>query len=266
MTTETTGITAARTTSARAAVAPSVLRLSDCLRRCRLVIPCALISAGLATVCLAPSASAHGGGGGKGYRSSIVRLVPASPFIHVTVVDSDDRLQLRVDGIHGVVINGYEGEPYLRFTPSGVYRNRRSPATYLNDDRFGKVRVPATASPAAAPQWERVASGGGSYEWHDHRIHWMNTSYPPVVVADRGRPHRISDWAIPGTADGKPFAVQGHLDYVPLPGQRFPRWLIIPLAALVLLAVALPLLRHRSTHRAGDRLSPLTHDGPESRS
>ena len=142
MTTDLTGITAARATSACAAAAPRGLRLSDCLRRCRLVIQCALVSAGLATFCLAPSASAHGGGGGKGYRSSIVRLVPASPFVHVTVVDSDDRLRLRVDGNHGVVINGYEGEPYLRFAPSGVYRNRRSPATYLNDDRYGEGQAP----------------------------------------------------------------------------------------------------------------------------
>ena len=260
MTHRTAEITADRATSASTykAAAPRGTRL-----RRRLVIQGALIGAGLATLCLVPSASAHGGGGGKGYRSSVVRLVPASSFIHVTVVDSDDRLRLRVDGDHAVVIDGYQGEPYLRFAPDGVYRNRRSPATYLNDDRYGKVRAPATASAAAAPQWERMASGGDSYDWHDHRIHWMSTSYPPVVVAEKSTSHRIFDWSVPGTLDGKPFAVQGHLDYVPLPGQRFPRWLVIPLVALVLLAVALPLVRRRSTHRADGRLSPLTHDEKE---
>ncbi len=179
------------------------------------------------------------------------------------MVDSDDRLQLRVDGDHVVVIDGYEGEPYLRFSPDGVERNRHSPATYLNDDRFGAR--PGDADRRAPPQWERVAAGG-AYDWHDHRIHWMSTSYPPVVVADKSMAHRIFDWSVPGTLDGKPFAVQGRLDYAPLPGQRFPRWLVIPLVALVLLAVALPLLRRRSTRRAGDRLSPLTHDGKEPRS
>jgi hypothetical protein len=212
----------------------------------RSAIRCTLVAAVCAAL-LAPSALAHGGGGGKkGYHSTVVRLVPASPFIHITVVDSDDRLQMRVDGDHTVVIDGYEGEPYLRFSPGGVYRNARSPATYLNDDRYGTVRLPVRASPTAAPEWVSVAPGGRTYEWHDHRIHWMSTSDPPVVVAERSRLHRIFDWRVPGTLDDRRLAVHGRLDYAPIPGQRFPRLLVVPLIALALLAVALPLMRRRT--------------------
>ena len=84
----------------------------------------------------------------------------------------------------------------------------------------------------------------------------MSTSYPPVVVADQSRPHRIFIWSVPGTIDGRRFAVHGHLDYAPLPGQRFPRLLVIPLVGLFLLAVAVALLRRRG--RAPSGRSPPT--------
>ncbi len=109
----------------------------------------------------------------------------------------------------------------------------------------GTVRIPAAADPQAAPDWERVAAAGRAYDWHDHRIHWMSRSDPPVVVADKGSPHRIFRWTIPGSIDGRPFAVEGRLDYAPVPGQRFPRLLVVPLVVLALVAVSLPLLRRR---------------------
>jgi hypothetical protein len=208
----------------------------------------------------------HGGGGGKkGYRSTVVRLVPASPFVHITVVDSDDRLQMRVDGDHTVVIDGYEREPYLRFSPAGVYRNTRSPAAYLNDDRFGKVGLPAEASAGKTAHWVMVAPGGRTDEWHDHHIHWMSTSYPPVVAADRSSPHRIFDRIVPGTVDGRRLAARGRLDYTPLPGQRFPRLLVVPLVALALVAVALPLIRRRSAQSEGEALPQAIPDGKDPR-
>lgn len=231
--------------------------------RARVLITATVV---LVALGLSPAAAPHGGGAAKGYVSTIDSIEPRNGEIEAAILDGDDRLQLRVRGDHVVVIDGYEGEPYLRFSPEGVQRNRHSPATYLNDDRFGAITLPADADPKAPPEWVTVGAAGRAYDWHDHRIHWMSTSYPPVVVADKSVAHRIFDWSVPGTLDGKPFAVQGRLDYAPLPGQRFPRWLVIPLVALVLLAVALPLLRRRSTRRAGNRLSPLTHDGKEPRS
>ncbi len=210
-----------------------------------------------------PAAAPHGGGAAKGYVSTVSSITPANGEIEAEILDADDRLQLSVRGDHVVVIDGYEGEPYLRFSSDGVERNRHSPATYLNDDRYGAVRLPAAADPKASPDWEPVAPAGRPYDWHDHRIHWMSTSYPPVVVADQSRPHRIFIWSVPGTIDGRRFAVHGHLDYAPLPGQRFPRLLVIPLVGLFLLAVAVALLRRRGRSPVGPQpTDPNRKDAP----
>ena len=210
-----------------------------------------------------PAAAPHGGGAARGFTSTITSIAPPDTDVDVAILEGDDRVQLRAPGDAVVIVHGYEGEDYLRFDATGVYRNTRSPATYLNDDRYGKVELPEAADPRAEPVWERVAPAGRAYDWHDHRIHWMSRSDPPVVVADRGEPHRIFLWTIPGSVDGTPLAIQGRLDYAPVPGQRFPRLLAAPLAMLALLAVALPLWRrHRS--RGGLRgTGTAAHEGKD---
>ena len=149
-------------------------------------------------------------------------------------------------GDHVVVIDGYEGEPYLRFAPDGRLPQRPLTRHLPQRRPLRQYRTPAAADPKASPDWERVAPAGRAYDWHDHRIHWMSTTYPPVVAADKPPPHHIFGWTVPGTIDGKPPAADhGSLDYKPLPGQRFPLVLVIPLAVLALVAVSLPLLRRR---------------------
>ena len=115
------------------------------------------------------------------------------------VLQGDDQLDLRNDTGRELVIEGYEGEPYLRFgADGGVFRNANSPATYLNEERYGGVDVPASASKTATPRWERV-SRGNSYNWHDHRIHWMSTIDPPKVRQAKDKPHHVFDWNVPGS-------------------------------------------------------------------
>jgi hypothetical protein len=210
-----------------------------------------LLAASLAALCACPAAVAHGGGAAKGYRSAVTAVSPAVAGIDATVLDGDDRLQLTVPGDHVVVVDGYEGEPYLRFAPDGVYENARSPATYLNEDRYGKVELPDDVDPDATPDWRRVVPGGRPYDWHDHRIHWMSETYPPAVAADTSVAHHVFDWKVPGTVDGAPLEIAGTLDYEPLPGQSFPRVLLIPLAALLVLGVGLVVIRHRRTQSTG---------------
>ena len=47
-----------------------------------------------------------------------------------------------------MTIFGYANEPYARVLADGtVQLNQRSPANYIDDDRFARAGVPASANP-----------------------------------------------------------------------------------------------------------------------
>jgi hypothetical protein len=128
-----------------------------------------------------------------------------------------------------IVVEGYDDEPFLRIGPDGVFENRYSPATYLNADRYANVTLPPDVDPTAAPQWRRV-SDASSWQWHDHRIHWMAPTPPPEV---RDRPdvaQRVLEWVVPFEVGGERLQARGVLDYIPPP----PVWPLLALAAVVL--------------------------------
>jgi hypothetical protein len=173
-----------------------------------------LLVAAVAFLVACPVALAHGDGAARGFRSAVESIRPAQSGLTVRVLDSDDELQLRNETGRTIVILGYDGEPYLRFSANGVFRNARSPASYLNLDRYAKVDVPAEADPNATPRWERVATGA-IWSWHDHRIHWMSPIDPPRVRANPDRPQHVFDWKVPGRIEGRRLAISGRLDYSP---------------------------------------------------
>ena len=207
-----------------------------------------MVVTALAALVSSPLAAGHGGGA-LGFRSTITKITPATAGISVQVLDSDDRLVLGNRTGKPLVIEGYEGEPYLSFRDGRVLRNTRSPATYLNDDRFGTVEVPAKANPKAAAAWEEVAQKE-EYEWHDHRIHWMSKALPPKVADAKGEPHHVFDWKVPGTLAGKRLTIAGSLDYEPPPGGN--PTLLVGAAAVVLIGGAgvVVLRRRRLSARA----------------
>jgi hypothetical protein len=195
-------------------------------RRLGLVLLVALVAC--------PAAAGHGDGAARGYTSKVTTITPELDGFNVEVLQGDDQLHVRNGSGREVVIEGYDGEPYLRFaTDGGVYRNEHSPATYLNSDRYAGADVPASASKTARPRWKRVAHGT-SYDWHDHRIHWMSTIDPAKVRQARDAPHHIFDWSVPGSVGGRPLAIRGSLDYKPPPSSSFNPILIAPLVALAL--------------------------------
>ena len=165
------------------------------------------------------------------YRSTVTAVDPASEAVDAEIVGGDAFLELRVDGVE-VVVHGYGGEPYLRFLADGtVERNVRSPATYLNDDRQGAVDLPAEADDEAEPEWEQVAEGG-TYAWHDHRVHWMGSNRPPG--AEPGE--IVQEWVVPVEVDGTATEIRGELELAeeisPLP------WIVLGLGGLVAVAMA----------------------------
>ncbi len=203
--------------------------------------------AALAAVLLAlvacPAAAAHGGGP-RGFTSTVTGIQPRTQGLDVRVLENDDRIGLRNGSSEEVLVLGYSGEPYLRFTPDAVYRNDRSPARYLNEARFGDVQPSRQASAKAAPQWKKVADDP-YYEWHDHRIHWMSPILPPQVRRAEDKPHHIFDWSVPVRVGDRKVALKGSLDYEPPPSSRFRPLLIVPLAGIALAGAAVWWRRRR---------------------
>jgi len=183
---------------------------------------------------LAPGAEAHFGTGKLGYRSTIEAVKPRVNGIQLKVLYGDDQVWLDNRSGETIVIDGYGGEPYLRFAPTGIFVNVNSPAGYLNQDRYGKSVPPKSASLTAPPDWQKLA-GGKVWAWHDHRIHYMSPEFPPAIRAAPNKAHHVFDWKVPATADGKRFFITGSLDYRPPPkeSQSFPVALVIVLAALI---------------------------------
>jgi hypothetical protein len=187
------------------------------------------LAVAVAALIVCPAAFSHGGGAALGYRSTVVEVTPSVSGLEVHVVDGDDQLELTNTGGREIVINGYEGEPYLKFTQEGIFENQRSPAAHLNDERYGDVEVPASADPKASPDWKAVAAGV-SYAWHDHRVHWMSPVLPRKVEAAKDVEHHIFDWEVPGTVDGTKLAIAGSLDYAP-PADSFPVGVLLAVGA-----------------------------------
>jgi hypothetical protein len=218
---------------------------------------------------LAPAAPAfaHGTGGNDvtNFRSRVTGIwyvdskgkptSPASaPGVKWEVLANDSLLKVTNNGSEEVLVRGYQDEPYLRVGPGGVFRNRNSPATYLNQNRYAAVDVPAGVNPKAAPDWEKVGDGNSFY-WHDHRIHWMSPSLPPAVAAsNQHRSQRINEWSVPFSMGSKDLVVTGKLDWIPAP----PAWPWL-LAAFALTVV--PLLGALAVPKGFERMQALLRIG-----
>jgi hypothetical protein len=186
----------------------------------------------VALCAVAPSAAAHEGN--PNYRSQVRAISPAVGGVEAQVLNYDDRIELRNEGDQTVVVEGYRAEPYLRFGPDGVVEvNRRSPAAYLNEDRFANVSVPRSADPEATPEW-RVVSRNGRYDWHDHRIHWMASTPPPRVRENEEARAKVFDWRLPLAAAGRRSVIRGSLVWVGKDSGGFPLAAALSLGAAVL--------------------------------
>ena len=202
----------------------------------RAAVTFAVVAAAL--VAAASPAAAHGGAGGDdppatNYRSRILDISPDVDGIEIRVIEAGSRLELVNTTGQEATVLGYGGEPYLRVGPEGVFENVRSPATYLNQDRYAEAALPEEADVDAEPEWRRV-DGTNTARWHDHRAHWMGGADPPAVAQDPGAEHVVvPEWEVPIVlADDTEIAVTGDLTWIPGPSP-IP-WL---LAAAALLGV-----------------------------
>jgi hypothetical protein len=208
----------------------------------------------LASLVFVPAAAAHprAKGYARGFQSKILSVRPEVVGLDIRVVDADDRLRVSNKSGAELVVFGYDNEPYLRIGPSGVYRNERSPAAYLNRDRFARVSVPLKADPGAEPEWRHV-SPRPAWQWHDHRIQWMGAGPPAQVRNAPKQTHAIFSWNVPGRLGVEPFSVTGRLDYVPPSKGGTSAALIaavVVTGVAALLALALMLVRLRRGEEA----------------
>jgi hypothetical protein len=120
--------------------------------------------------------------------------------IGATVIDGDRKLELRVTGSHTVVVLGYAGEPFLRFSALGVAVNDRSPTAIANTlARRGSAPALDSRAPAS---WSTLAVTE-RYAWHDHRL-----GPTPGRTYGQGA---VATWAIPIVVDGRPDRIAGQL-------------------------------------------------------
>ncbi|HEY1853728.1 MAG TPA: hypothetical protein VGG40_04010 [Solirubrobacterales bacterium] len=199
---------------------------------------------------LAPVAAASAHGGNPNYRSIITGISPQMKNVEWEVLDYDSYMQLLDQHGHEVTIYGYSGEPYARILPNGTVEvNKRSPATYLNDNRFAEVTVPPIANAKAKPLWKKV-DDSGTFIWHDHRMHYMSQSLPPQVK-DKGKKTKIFDYQIPISVDGTRGDINGTLWWVGA-ASTSPVPFIVAGIAIVLLGGALVLWTRRRRREEGD--------------
>lgn len=185
-------------------------------------------------VCAAP-AYAHEGN--PNMESKIRSLTPATKGVTLDVLNRDDRFELVNRSEREIVIEGYESEPYARLRRDGTVEvNTRSPAYYLNDDRYAQVDVPDSADSKASPAWKRL-SGDGRFQWHDHRMHYMGKGVPPQVK-DRARRQKVFDYEIPITIGGRDGEITGTLLWIPQKDGGPPIVAIVALIAIVGAAAA----------------------------
>jgi hypothetical protein len=207
-------------------------------------------AAALAVLCVAaPAALAHEGN--PNYRSGVRAIAPALPGLKARVLNYDDAIELVYDGERPLVVEGYRDEPYLRFNPDGLVEvNRRSPAAYLNEDRFAKVDLPGRADHRAQPSWAAVAENG-RYDWHDHRIHWMGEGTLPPQVENQGERTRVFGWEIPMASGGRPVEVRGTLTWLGKEEDGFPVAAGLTLGGALVGGALLVVLVRRRRSRAG---------------
>ena len=132
------------------------------------------------------------------FEARVVGLRPATPGISARTRDGDLMLELRVAPRRVVIVLGYLGEPFLRFSPTGIEANLASPTA----GSTGVVAI-ADAASSSGVKWHQVRDGH-VLAWHDNRLR------PAPAVSRRAlEPREVARWSIPLVVDGRATTLTG---------------------------------------------------------
>ncbi|HVF06305.1 MAG TPA: hypothetical protein VNA20_15795 [Frankiaceae bacterium] len=161
------------------------------------------------------------------FRSAVTRPLPSAD---VAVVDGRiPGLFLRWNGSGTLLVKGIEGEPFARFSGTGVEVNELS-ATW-RDDRALRG-LPFATGAATAPRWTRHAPEP-ELVWLDRRLAYA-PGVPPDAVLRRDGPTTMVEWDVPAEVDGRGVVISGETTWQPAPREPGGRnYLPIGLAAAV---------------------------------
>ncbi len=158
----------------------------------------ALVVGAILTLAGLPTAAGADPAGPTDYESDVVSIEPAFDGLDVQILGGDAFVQLTAPPGVEVLVIGYEGEPFLDFTPQGIVReNQLSPSKFVSQDRYGQTAIPTNASADAQPAWSKV-SDRPTWVWHDHRTHLMSGQ---PLGAQRG--DQVAEGVIPLKVDGQ---------------------------------------------------------------
>jgi hypothetical protein len=194
---------------------------------------------------LLSAAPAVGHQSNPNFLSRVDAVTPSTPGVTVDVLNRDDQLSLRNGSEQEVIVWGYNDEPYARISADGtVAVNTRSPAYFLNDDRYGGAKVPDDIDGSDPPRWKEL-DRSGRFQWHDHRMHWMAKNRPPQVKDPDART-KVFDWKVPLSVGGQKGTIAGTLFWTPDPGTPVGFIIVASVLTIVLCAGALVIRRRRN--------------------
>lgn len=199
-----------------------------------------VVSAGPASAGTAPERAPDA----QYYRSSVISVEPAASGLKVTVLADGQSVTLENRSGKEVVVLGYAGEPYLRFTGKGVDENTSALSSQLNADQAPQVEQHKSVT------WTH-RTDELRYSWRDFRVQWTTQQRPPIVAQDEHAQHRVFDWALPLTVAGQPALVRGAVDWLGTPRFGTGTFVLVGAGALVVLGASAGVWFSR--RRAGGR-------------
>lgn len=185
-------------------------------------VPRSLRLAAAVAACAAFAALAAAGAGAHGeppvpsthFLSTVQGITPPLPGLKVRIPGRQDPLVLTNATGRTVVVQGYSGEPYLRFDAKGVWMNMRSPSRWLDAPGWEvDSPLPKGADPKAPPVW-KLLTVGHVWSWHDTRVQWRG-GFPAQIVPRGATSFPARDWEIGLEVDGKLHILRGTLTYFP---------------------------------------------------